>query len=227
MVAQNMNQPARPGSGHALREIGWIRDDFAHIRNRDPALRGKPLAWLEVLTYPGLWAIASHRIAHAFHRAGLPLLPRVLSQLARFLTGVEIHPGAQIGRGLFIDHASGVVIGETAEIGEHVLMFHQVTLGNADVDSAGKRHPTIGSGVVLGAGAMVLGPITVGDFSVIGAGTVVTRSVPTHSLVVGCAGRVVRTLNQTAPADPDYDCGCRFATGVDGMVANQVPAGCC
>lgn len=177
---------------NAVREIAWIADDFAHIRSSDPALNNKALAALEVLTYPGLWAIAIHRFAHALHSTGLPLIPRIISQLSRFFTGVDIHPGARIGKGLFIDHASGVVIGETAEVGEQVLMFHQVTLGNADVVSSGKRHPNIGNHVVLGAGAKILGPITIDDYSVVGAGTVVTRSVPSHSVVVGASGKIVK-----------------------------------
>lgn len=180
-----------PGARQALRELTWLRADFAHLRSRDPALSGKPFATLEALTYPGIWALAAHRSAHVLHRAGIPVLPRLLSQLTRFFTGVEIHPGARIGRGCFIDHGSGVVIGETAEIGEHVLIFHQVTLGNALVDSRGKRHPTIGDHVVLGAGAKILGPIVVGANSTIGAGTIVTRSVPPDSVVVGAAARVL------------------------------------
>ncbi len=176
----------------AFHELAWLRDDLAHLRGSDPALQGKPFALLEALTYPGLWAVAFHRVAHALHAAGLPVVPRVLSQVARFLTGIEIHPGARIGRGFFIDHGSGVVIGETAEIGEHVMIFHQVTLGNADVVSSGKRHPTIGSHVVLGAGSKILGPIAIGDHTLIGAGTIVTRPVPSHAVVVGPTGRVVK-----------------------------------
>jgi serine O-acetyltransferase len=226
MVARNVNQSNPRSAWRAVREIAWLTDDFAHIRNRDPALRDKPLAWLEVLTYPGLWAVAGHRIAHVLHVSGLPLLPRVLSQLTRFLTGVDIHPGARIGRGLFIDHASGVVIGETAEIGEYVLMFHQVTLGNADVDSSGKRHPSIGNHVVLGAGAKVLGPITVDDHSVIGAGTIVTRSVSAHSVVVGCAGRVVKQL-AAARAEAVEAAACCPTAGTEQSAANPLPAVCC
>ncbi len=175
----------------AVSELAWLKHDFAHLRTRDPALRGKPLAALEALTYPGLWAIAAHRVAHVLHVAGWPVIPGAVSQLTRFLTGVEIHPGARIGRGLFIDHGSGVVIGETAEIGDHVLIFHQVSLGNSHVDSRGKRHPTIGSDVVLGAGAKVLGPILVGSHSVVGAGAVVTHNVPPRSVLVSPAARML------------------------------------
>lgn len=185
-----------PGARHSrwrgFPELAWLRDDLAHLRRSDPALQGKPFALLEALTYPGLWAVAFHRVAHALQVAGLPVFPRILSQVARFLTGIEIHPGARVGRGFFIDHGSGVVIGETAEIGEHVMLFHQVTLGNADVVSSGKRHPTIGDHVVLGAGAKILGPITVGAHTLVGAGTIVTRTVPSHAVVVGPAGRVVK-----------------------------------
>lgn len=177
----------------------WIRDDFAHLRDRDPALSGKPLAALEALTYPGFWAVMAHRITHVLQATGLPFFPRLLSQLARLLTGVEIHPGARISRGLFIDHGSGVVIGETAEIGEHVLIFHQVTLGNAHVDARGKRHPTIGDHVVLGAGAKVLGPITVGRHSMIGAGAIVVRDVPPGAVVVGPVSRLIER-KRTTPA---------------------------
>ncbi len=130
-------------------------------------------------------------MAHVLATAGIPVVPRVISQAARFLTGIEIHPGARIGPGLFIDHGAGVVIGETVEIGAHVLMFHQVTLGNIDVDAACKRHPSVGDHVVIGAGAKVLGPICVGHRARIGAGTVVIRDVPEGALVVGPVGQLV------------------------------------
>jgi serine O-acetyltransferase len=158
----------------------------------DPALRGKPLAAIELFTYAGLWAIIFHRVAHILFSMKIPLIPRVLSQIARFFTGIEIHPGARIGRGFFIDHGHGVVIGETAEIGDDVLLFHQVTLGNSSVTSAGKRHPTIGSHVVIGAGAKILGPIYVADYSQIGAGSIVTKEIPSHAVVVGNPARVIK-----------------------------------
>jgi serine O-acetyltransferase len=196
-----MNRPQAHLTLQALRQLAWLSADFAHLRSRDPALSGKRFATLEALTYPGLWAVAVHRVAHILHAARLPVLPRLLSQFNRLLTGIEIHPAARIGPGFFIDHGNGVVIGETAEIGAHVLMFHQVTLGNAIVDSRGKRHPTIGDHVVLGAGAKVLGPIVIGDHSIVGAGTVVTRSAPAHSVLVGTAARRLarRPLAESIP----------------------------
>lgn len=176
----------------AFLEIGNLYYDFLFAYRKDPALRGKPFAIPELLTYAGLWAITLHRIAHFIHALGIPFFPRLISQISRLITGIEIHPGASIGRGFFIDHGSGVVIGETAEIGENVLIYHQVTLGNANPSSSGKRHPTIGSNVVIGAGAKLLGPVVVGDFSVIGAGAIVTKNIPTHAVVVGNPGRVIK-----------------------------------
>lgn len=161
--------------------------DFRIIFERDPAARN----WLEVLfCYPGLQALAFHRFSHGLHRLGLPFFPRLLSQLARFLTGIEIHPGAQIGRGVFIDHGMGVVIGETAIIGNYALIYQGVTLGGTGKES-GKRHPTLGENVVVGAGAKVLGNIEIGDRVRIGAGSVVLRTVPSDCTVVGVPGRIV------------------------------------
>jgi serine O-acetyltransferase len=173
-------------------QLRYLWDDFTNAYRKDPALHGKSLAFLELLTYAGLWAIILHRIAHVIFVMKIPFIPRLLSQLSRFLTGIEIHPGARIGRGFFIDHGNGVVIGETAEIGEDVLLFHQVTLGNSNVSSSGKRHPTIGNHVVIGAGAKILGPIYIADNSQIGAGSIVTKDVPSHSVVVGNPGQVVK-----------------------------------
>lgn len=173
-------------------EIRYVYYDFLFAYQKDPALRGKLLAIPELLTYAGLWAVTLHRVAHFIRSLGVPFLPRLISQISRLLTGVEIHPGAQIGKGFFIDHGSGVVIGETAEIGENVLIYHQVTLGNANLTSSGKRHPTVGSNVVIGAGAKLVGPVVIGDYSVIGAGSIVTKDVPTHSVVVGNPGRVIK-----------------------------------
>jgi serine O-acetyltransferase len=144
-----------------------------------------------VLTYAGLWAVWSHRIAHAFWRRGLKFPARLISQITRVLTGVEIHPGARIGRRLFIDHGMGVVIGETAQIGDDVLMYHQVTLGGTSLEKV-KRHPTIGNNVLLGMGAKLVGAITVGDNAKIGANAVVTKDVPPNSTVVGIPGKVVK-----------------------------------
>jgi len=174
--------------------FGAIREQVETIRQRDPAARG----WIEiVLCYPGFHAvlfhaILAHRLAHKLHRWGVPLLPRVISQISRFFTGIEIHPGATIGRRFFIDHGAGVVVGETAEIGDDVLIYQGVTLGGTGKEK-GKRHPTLGNHVVVGTGAKVLGNITIGDHVKIGAGSVVIRPVPDHSTVVGVPGRVVRT----------------------------------
>ena len=162
---------------------------------RDPAARNL----VEVLlTYSGLHVIIAHRIAHALDQLKLPVLPRLLMALARGFTGVEVHPAATIGRGLFIDHGFGVVIGETAVLGDNVTLFQGVTLGGTGKEK-GKRHPTIGDNVVIGAGAKVLGNITVGRDSMIGANAVVIRDVPEHSTVVGVPGRITRTKDRQFP----------------------------
>jgi len=164
-----------------------IQADLAIIRERDPAARGM----LEILLcYPGFQALSLHRVSHSLWRHRLPLLPRLLSQVTRSLTGIEIHPGATIGKGVFIDHGMGVVIGETAEIGDRCLLYQGVTLGGTG-KSHGKRHPTLAENVVVGAGAKVLGAITVGTNTRIGAGSVVVRDVEADSTVVGIPGRVV------------------------------------
>ncbi len=164
-----------------------IKADLAIIRERDPAARGL----LEILLcYPGFQALAIHRISHSLWKSGLPLMPRILSQFTRTLTGIEIHPGAKIGKGVFIDHGMGVVIGETAEIGNRCLLYQGVTLGGTGKDH-GKRHPTLSENVVVGAGAKVLGAIQVGANTRIGAGSVVVRDVEADSTVVGIPGRVV------------------------------------
>jgi serine O-acetyltransferase len=165
-----------------------IREQFDTIFREDPAAKSR----IEiVLCYPGFHAVLLHRAAHCLYKAGVPLLPRVISQLSRFLTGVEIHPGATIGRRFFIDHGMGVVIGETTEIGDDVLVYQGVTLGGTG-NERGKRHPTIGNNVVIGTGAKVLGSIRVGNHVKIGAGSVVVHPVPDYSTVVGIPGRVVR-----------------------------------
>jgi serine O-acetyltransferase len=164
-----------------------IRTDLAIIKERDPAARGL----LEILLcYPGFQALVLHRISHRLWNWGLPLLPRLLSQFTRSLTGIEIHPGARIGHGVFIDHGMGVVIGETTEIGNRCLLYQGVTLGGTGKDH-GKRHPTLAENVVVGAGAKVLGAIEVGANTRIGAGSVVVRNVESNSTVVGIPGRVV------------------------------------
>jgi serine O-acetyltransferase len=168
-----------------------VRRDFAAALANDPAARG-PLAPIEVaLTYPGFHAILIHRVTHLIYRTGIPLLPRILSMVSRFLTGIEIHQAARIGPGFFIDHGMGVVIGETAIVGENCMLFHQVTLGGTG-HGGGKRHPTLEDGVVIGAGAKVLGNITIGSNSYIGGNSVVLRDIPPNSTVVGIPGRVVR-----------------------------------
>ena len=167
--------------------INTIKSDIAIIKERDPAARGI----LEIfLCYPGFQAIFLHRFTHKLWNLNLPLIPRVLSQINRSLTGIEIHPGAKIGRKVFIDHGMGVVIGETAEIGDNCLLYQGVTLGGTGKNH-GKRHPTLKENVVVGAGAKVLGSITVGANTRIGAGSVVVRSVQGNSTVVGIPGRVV------------------------------------
>jgi len=165
-----------------------LRDDVRAIFRNDPAARN--LA--EVLLYPGLHAILLHRLAHAIWKRKIPFLPRFISQLSRFMTGIEIHPGATIGQGFFIDHGMGVVIGETAEIGDGVMLYQGVTLGGTGKQS-GKRHPTLQDGVVVGVGASVLGAITVGKGARVGGGAVVVKDVPPHSTAIGVPARIVAT----------------------------------
>ena len=177
-----------------------LKRDFRACFERDPAAR-TPLGFLEVLlTYSGFHALLAYRFIHFLHaRLRIPLIPRVLSQMVRFLTGVEIHPGAKIGPGLFIDHGMGVVIGETTEIGENVTLYQDVTLGGTGVER-GKRHPTLGNNVVVGAGAKVLGNIRIGNNVKIGAGSVVVHSVPDNSTVVGVPGEVIRRESRKTPS---------------------------
>ncbi|AME04472.1 serine O-acetyltransferase [Selenomonas sp. oral taxon 136] len=164
-----------------------IRRDIRVVFERDPAAQSV----IEVvLCYGGLHAIWLHRMAHALFVRGWVLIPRLISNFGRFLTGIEIHPGATIGEGLFIDHGTGIVIGETAEIGRNVTLYQGVTLGGTGKEK-GKRHPTLGNNVVVASGAKVLGSFTVGDHAKIGAGSVVLRPVPAHATVVGIPGRIV------------------------------------
>jgi len=177
-----------------------IREQIDTVFHGDPAAK----SGLEIFfCYPGFHAILLHRVAHSLHTRGFSLLARIVSQFSRTFTGIEIHPGATIGRRCFIDHGMGVVIGETTEIGDDVLLYQGVTLGGTGKEK-GKRHPTIGNNVVIGTGAKILGNITIGDHTKIGAGSVVIRSVPDHSTVVGVPGRVVRTR---ADADTGVDTG--------------------
>ena len=167
--------------------LGWLRRDIKAVFERDPAAKSV----LEVLLcYPGLHAITMHRVAHFFYSKKLFLFARMVSQFSRFITGIEIHPGARIGEGLFIDHGAGVVIGETAAIGNNVTLYQGVTLGGTGKEK-GKRHPTIGDNVVISTGAKVLGSFTVGENSKIGAGSVVLKTVPPGSTVVGVPGKIV------------------------------------
>jgi serine O-acetyltransferase len=167
--------------------LDTLKADFRSIFERDPAAR----SGLEVLfCYPGLQAIWMHRLAHWLYVLGLPLIPRMISHLSRFLTGIEIHPGAQLGRGVVIDHGMGVVIGETAILGDYCLIYQGVTLGGTGKET-GKRHPTLGDNVVVGAGAKVLGNLNIGHNVRIGAGSVVLREVPSDCTVVGIPGRIV------------------------------------
>jgi len=166
----------------------FFRKEIRAIFERDPAAGG----FMEVLlTYSGIHAMVFHKIAHALRMMRIPFLPRWISQIGRFFTGIEIHPGATIGNGLFIDHGMGVVIGETAIIGDNVTLYQGVTLGGTGKEK-GKRHPTVGNNVVIGAGAKVLGNIKIGDNSYIGSNAVVIKDVPDNSTVVGVPGRVTR-----------------------------------
>ena len=177
-----------------------LRRDIRVVFERDPAARST----LEVLLcYGGLHAIWLHRIAHALYKRGWVLIPRLISNFGRLLTGIEIHPGATIGEGLFIDHGTGIVIGETAELGKNVTLYQGVTLGGTGKEK-GKRHPTIGSNVVVASGAKVLGSFTVGDHAKIGAGSVVLKPVPAHATVVGIPGRIVMMNGQRVRTEADF-----------------------
>ncbi len=164
-----------------------IKEDINAVFERDPAAK----SFIEVLLcYPGLHAVIIHRISHTLYKKGLVVIPRIISNISRFITGIEIHPGAKLGKKVFIDHGMGVVIGETAEVGDNVTIYQGSTLGGTGKET-GKRHPTIGDNVVIASGAKVLGPFTVGDSSKIGAGAVVLKEVPPNCTVVGVPGRVV------------------------------------
>ena len=177
--------------------FGAIREQIDTIFREDPAARSV----IEIfLCYPGFHAILLHRLAHRVYRRRWTLTARVISQFSRAITGIEIHPGASIGRRFFIDHGMGVVVGETAEIGDDVLLYQGVTLGGTGKEK-GKRHPTLGNHVVVGTGAKVLGNIHIGDHVKIGAGSVVVHPVPDHSTVVGIPGRVVRVRGEERPDD--------------------------
>jgi serine O-acetyltransferase len=190
------------GLGTLTRVGRELRQDLSAARERDPAARG--LARAEILlTYGGVQALLAHRVAHALHEAGVPLVPYALAYLSRMATGVEIHPAAHIGDALFIDHGAGVVIGETAEIGDNVTLYQGVTLGGTGF-ARGKRHPTVEDDVVIGSGAKLLGPIRVGRASKVGANSVVIHDVPANSTVVGNPGHPVRVEGRK-PEGPDAD----------------------
>ena len=190
------------GLGALTRLAGELRRDVAAAHARDPAARG--VGSVEILaTWPGVQALLAHRLAHGLHTARVPLVPRSISATSRLLTGIEIHPAARIGGGLFIDHGSGVVIGETAEIGENVTLYQGVTLGGTGF-ATGKRHPTVQDNVTVGAGAKLLGAITVGHGAKVGANSVVIHDVPPNSTVVGNPGHPVR-VDGKRPEGPDAD----------------------
>jgi serine O-acetyltransferase len=186
-----------------LRRLGGeIRRDVAAAHERDPAARG--VSSLEILaSWPGVHALLAHRVSHAMHQAGVPLVPRLLATATRAITNIEIHPAAQIGDALFIDHGTGVVVGETAEIGDNVTLYQGVTLGGTGF-ATGKRHPTVEDNVTIGSGAKLLGPITVGHGAKIGANSVVITDVPPNSTVVGNPGHVVR-IDGRKIEGPDAD----------------------
>lgn len=168
------------------------------IKEKDPAIRSS----IEVILYPSFWAVINHRIAHRFYKKKHFFIARVISQISRGLTGIEIHPGAQIGKRFFIDHGMGVVIGETAEIGDNVMLYHGVTLGGTGKDKI-KRHPTVGDNVLIGAETIVLGPVTIGSNTKIGAGSVVLEDIPANVTAVGSPTKIVRKDGmRIKPTDP-------------------------
>ncbi|HEX4564109.1 MAG TPA: serine O-acetyltransferase [Solirubrobacteraceae bacterium] len=190
------------GIGTAARVAKELRRDIVAARDRDPAARGVGQA--EILaTWPGIHALLAHRVAHALYVSGVPVLPRLISMLSRARTAIEIHPAARIGEGLFIDHGAGVVIGETAEIGDDVTLYQGVTLGGTGF-ATGKRHPTVQDNVTIGSGAKLLGPITIGHGAKIGANSVVITDVPPNCTVVGNPGHPVRVEGRRVEG-PDAD----------------------
>jgi serine O-acetyltransferase len=190
------------GLGTVTRVVRELRRDVSAAHERDPSARG--VTSLEILTaWPGVHALLSHRVAHVLHEAGVPMVPRTIALVTRAMTGIEIHPAATVGEGLFIDHGNGVVIGETAEIGENVTLYQGVTLGGTGF-ATGKRHPTVQDNVTIGSGAKLLGPITIGHGAKIGANSVVIHDVPENSTVVGNPGHPVR-VDGKRPEGPDAD----------------------
>lgn len=177
-----------------------MREYIQTIKKQDPAIRSS----IEVILYPSFWAIGFHRAAHKLYESKLFFLARLISQFSRWMTGIEIHPGAKIGRRVFIDHGTGVVIGETCEIGDDVLIYQGVTLGGTGKEK-GKRHPTIGNHVMIGSGVKILGPFKVGDYARIGAGSVVLREVPACCTVVGIPGRIIDRKKPQPKLDDNLD----------------------
>lgn len=178
--------------------MSYLKEQVKVIRKKDPAFR----SFFELFLYPSFWSTLFHRIAHFFYRKKIFFVARVISQFSRLITGIEIHPGAKIGKGFFIDHGMGVVIGETCEIGDNVLIYHGVTLGGTGKDT-GKRHPTIGNNVLIGAGAKVLGPINIGDNCMVGAGSVVLHDLPANSTAVGIPAKCVdKKHKNNCPKNP-------------------------
>lgn len=201
-MRRGVDKPKLIESESMYRLVKTIREDLANAREHDPAARSDAE---NAIVYSGLHAIWSHRIAHALWQKNLKGPARILAQFTRFLTGVEIHPGATVGRRFFIDHGMGIVIGETAEIGDGVMLYHGVTLGG-QVLTQTKRHPTVEDDVVIGAGAKVLGPITIGKGSAIGANAVVTKDVPANHIAVGipASNRPRGADEKIKLVDPDY-----------------------
>ena len=202
-----------------IRALNQIKEDIKTIYDKDPAADNL----LEVLLcYPGLHALILHRIAHKLRYWGLPVIPRMISYISRILTGIEIHPGARIGRRFFIDHGMGVVIGETTYIGDDVLIYQGVTLGGTGKEQ-GDRHPKVGSGVMIGAGAKILGNIKIGDNAKIGAGSVVLADVMPHTTVAGIPARVVGIPKEDVPSlnmDQDLDTKETICTSACGQICN-------
>jgi len=186
-----------------LNPFRTIKEDFYNVKQNDPALHSGHSGFELLFNYPGLWALFFHRFAHYLYKKGLRFIPRFISGVSRFITTVDIHPAAQIGKRLFIDHATGVVIGETCIIGNDVVIYQQVTLGGVST-SSGKRHPTVGNNVVIGAGAKVLGNITLGHNSKIGANSVVVKDVPCCATAIGVPARIIN-CNDTKNEELRHD----------------------
>lgn len=182
-----------------------LREDINFAKQVDPAARSKFEIWL---TYSGVHALSRHRVARFFYKAHLKLLARIISQTAKFFTGIEIHPAAEIASGVFIDHGSGVVIGETAVVEKNVVIYQGVTLGGTGKDNGKRRHPTIKQGAVISSGAKVLGGITVGEYAKVGAGSVVLKDVPPRATVVGVPARIVRINGEKVEIERDQGCEC-------------------